>query len=84
MYEEFFMSWIWIVLLWIILGNSGCCQNNCQCENNTPPPMPIPAPQNNGCGCGCGNNRGGNNGVIPPRPFAGFGDQNTCGCEEKE
>ena len=31
---------------------------------------------NNGCGCG--------NDMIQPRGFAGFGDNNTCGCEEKE
>jgi hypothetical protein len=79
--EEFFMTWLWIVLLWMIIGNSNCCENN--------EPMPIqapPPPQNSGCGCGGMNNRGGNgpNGPMQPRQFAGFGDGNTCGCEEKD
>jgi len=41
-----------------------------------PTPVVPPCPPNNGCGCG--------NDMIQPRGFAGFGDNNTCGCEEKE
>lgn len=79
--------WFWIILLWCFYGKGGC-QNNCMCtceRNNDcdcncnptfPTPVVPPCPANNGCGCG--------NDMIQPRGFAGFGDNNTCGCEEKE
>ena len=80
--------WFWIILLWCFWGKGGC-QNNCMCmcDRNRdcdcdcnpvilPTPVVPPCPPNNGCGCG--------NDMIQPRGFAGFGDNNTCGCEEKE
>lgn len=75
--------WFWIILLWCFCGNGsnrGNCTCSCNCERDkdsdcreTVFPTPC-APQ----GCGCGNDMG------QPRGFAGFGDNNTCGCEEKE
>ena len=81
--------WIWIILLSCFWVNGGS-RNNCMCTCDrdrdkdlsccdpvfpTPVVPPCPPP-NNGCGCG--------NEAIQPRGFAGFGDNNTCGCEEKE
>ena len=82
--------WFWIILLWCFCGN-GSNRNNCSCDcdcdcgrdrdrdrdcDRPTPVVPPCAPPNNGCGCG--------NDMIQPRGFAGFGDNNTCGCEEKE
>ena len=81
--------WFWIILLWCFYGRGGC-QNNCMCscererdndsaccEPTFPTPVVPPcSSQNNGCGCGSD--------MIQSRGFAGFGDNNTCGCEEKE
>ncbi len=72
--------WIWIILLWCCGGGNGCCRNNCMCNNGCvrePSPCETFPPQPNP-GCGCGNE------MIQPRAFAGFGDNATCGCEEKE
>lgn len=77
--------WFWIILLWLFGGNGGC-QNDCMCARNRDRDHDhdhdsdchdhsFPT-QNTGCGCG--------NDMIQPRGFAGFGDNNTCGCEEKE
>ena len=77
--------WIWIILLWCFCGKGGC-RNNCLCDGGCsnepspcnpvfPTPVVPPCPPNNGCGC--------DNDMIQPRGFAGFGDGNTCGCEEK-
>ncbi len=80
--------WFLIILLWCFCGNGGN-RNNCMCtcdrdrdkDSCCDPVFPTPVvppcpPPNNGCGCG--------NEMIQPRGFAGFGDNNTCGCEEKE
>lgn len=76
--------WFWIILLWCFCGNGGnrsnCGSCNCDCDNDSGRresifPTPIMPPSN---GCGCGND------MVQSRSFAGFGDNNTCGCEEKE
>ncbi|MBO5031303.1 MAG: hypothetical protein J6C19_07470 [Lachnospiraceae bacterium] len=76
--------WIWIILLWCCCGQGGCrnhcvcdndCDNDSRCDSRFTPNVSSCAP-NNGCGC--------NNDMIQPRGFAGFGDNATCGCEEKD
>lgn len=83
--------WFWIILLWCFWGNGGSrsnCMCTCDCDRDRDrdssccdPVFPTPvvppcAPPNSGCGCG--------NEMPQSRGFAGFGDNNTCGCEEKE
>lgn len=76
--------WIWIILLWCFCGKGSSC-NGCMSdigrgnENSSCFPTPVVPPCSpRGGDCGC------NNDMIQPRGFAGFGDGNTCGCEEKK
>jgi hypothetical protein len=77
--------WIWILLLWCFFGNTnngnGCQNNGCGETQGRSSMFPPPPPPSSGCGCGNGVN---STNTMQPRPFAGFGDNNTCGCEEKK
>ena len=68
--------WIWIILLWCFCGKNDC-GNHCMCDCYCNRDLDCNRDRDRDCDCDSDSRR-------QPRGFVGFGDNATCGCEEKD